>query len=85
MVEKGVKLMRRSALLLILMAAAMQSSTMNASAEKRGSRTERVREYAQQYQQICKPQLICTGDCQDLYDVLLREGVNVGGPCRPHQ
>jgi hypothetical protein len=68
---------------LVLMAAL--ACVTDAWAAKRASRTERIKQYTQTYQSTCKPQLICTPDCQDLYDLLHREGIDVGGPCKPSQ
>jgi hypothetical protein len=76
--------MRNFSFLLTLIAAAMLPFVTDASATLRGSRTERIKEYTKLYQQSCKPSPLCTRDCQDLYDFLRREGVDVGGPCGPH-
>jgi hypothetical protein len=46
-------------------------------------RVDRVKYYTQKYQQECRPQLLCTAECRDLYDFLHREGIDLGGPCGP--
>jgi hypothetical protein len=74
---------RRLTLLLslIVIAATMLSSVMESAANRRASRKDRVDYYSQVYAGKCKPQLLCSSECQDIYDFLRREGVDVGGPC----
>jgi hypothetical protein len=81
--------MKRSSFLLTLIAVTVLLSVMDASAQTRGSKLERIKLYTKFYQDNCKPSPLkpsplCTAQCQDLYDFLRREGVDVGGPCRPH-
>jgi hypothetical protein len=83
--------MKRLGLFLTLVTIAASASTMIATISsseaapfsKRG-RIDRVKYYTQKYQQECKPQLLCTAECQDVYDFLRREGIDVGGPCAAH-
>jgi len=77
--------MKRGTLIFTSVTIATLAWMTDASAAKRASKTERITQYTQAYQSSCKPQLICTPDCQDLYDVLHREGIDVGGPCKPGQ
>jgi hypothetical protein len=75
--------MRCCALLFIsiAIAATMSYAVAESAGVKRATRNERIKQYAREYELKCKPQLICAGDCQDLYEFLHREGVDVSGPC----
>lgn len=74
--------MKRLGFFIISVAIASMSCSDAATFSKRG-RIDRVKYYTQKYRQECKPQLVCTAECQDLYDFLRREGVELGGPCGP--
>ncbi|MCK1267240.1 MULTISPECIES: hypothetical protein [unclassified Bradyrhizobium] len=79
--------MKRSELIYasVVIAAAAWITDASAANAKRASKPERIKQYTQTYLASCKPLLICTAECQDLYDVLQREGTDLGPPCKPNQ